>query len=209
MVQGGSQRIYGLIQKAPIFRKLAADPAVLALAHHMLGPRLMLYSMQAHIVVQGGDMDPHYDQFEMQPLLPFPVLAVVVLMLDDFTEANGATRIALGQQVRALEDVPPAVEQMVPLTGKRGAVAAYGGLLWHSTGVNRTSDPRHALLLHFCLPWIRQHENYQRTISTAMARDMTPGLRDLLGIHENLYGRRWRSDSAEYRPRYQKFDFGY
>jgi ectoine hydroxylase-related dioxygenase (phytanoyl-CoA dioxygenase family) len=200
LLHGGTQRIYGLIQKAPIFRRLVVNPQMLALVHHLLGPRIMLYSMQAHIVPRGGEMDPHFDQLEFSPLPPFVCTAAVVIMLEDFTAQNGATRIAMGRFAKDAGEPAPPTEAMTPMVGAKGTLAAYGGLLWHSTGVNHTQTPRCGLLLHFCLPWVRQHENYQRTISAAVARDMSPELRDLLGIHERLFGRRWRSSAPEFRP---------
>jgi hypothetical protein len=197
----GTQRVWGLIQKAPIFRRIATHPQVLALAHHMLGPRIVLYSMQAHIVPTGGGFYPHFDQSDHKPLPPFPVLAAVVIMLEAFTAENGATVVALGRFARSPDEPAPPPEAMTPITGAKGTLSAYGGLLWHSTGVNRTPTPRVGVLIHYCLPWIRQHENYQRTISAAVAREMTPQMRDLLGIHEHAYGRRWRAAVPEFHDR--------
>jgi ectoine hydroxylase-related dioxygenase (phytanoyl-CoA dioxygenase family) len=201
VLANGTQRVFGLIQKAPIFRRIAVNPQALALAHHILGPRMMLYSMQAHIVPPGGRMYPHFDQSDHKPMPPFPVVAAVVVMLEDFTVENGATLIGVGRFAQSLEDPAPPVEEMKPLTGAKGTMSAYGGLLWHSTGVNHTTTPRVGILLHYCMPWIRQHENYQRTISAAVARDMTPQMRDLLGIHEHLFGRRWHATAPEFTER--------
>jgi ectoine hydroxylase-related dioxygenase (phytanoyl-CoA dioxygenase family) len=201
----GNQRVWGLIHKAPVFRRLATNPAVTGLAHHILGPRIVLYSLQAHLVPGGGEMDPHHDQVLFSPFVPFPIVCAVVVMLDDFTEENGATRIALGCEARRGDEPPPPASKMVALVGAKGTLAAYGGLLWHSTGVNRTARPRHGLLIHFSVPWVRQHENYQRTISTSVARGMTAEMRDLLGIHEGEYGRRWRSVAPQYRPKLPPF----
>jgi ectoine hydroxylase-related dioxygenase (phytanoyl-CoA dioxygenase family) len=201
LIAGGRQRIFGLIQKAPVFRRIVTHPALLKVVHQILGPRIMLYSAQAHIVPEGGDMDPHFDQGEFTPFVPFTCVAAVVVMLDDFTTENGATRIALGHEARSVDEAPPEPGEMTPLVGPKGTFAAYGGLLWHSTGINRTEVPRCGLLVHYCLPWVRAHENYQRTISTAMARAFSPELRQLLGIHDHLIGRRWLPSSAEFRSR--------
>jgi hypothetical protein len=197
----GTQRVWGLIHKAPIFRKIATHPQVLALAHHILGPRMMIYSMQAHIVPTGGGFYPHFDQSDHKPMPPFPVVAAVVIMLEAFTAENGATVVALGRFARSNDETPPAVEEMTPITGGKGTMSAYGGLLWHSTGVNRTATPRVGILIHYCMPWIRQHENYQRVISPSVAQGMTPQMRDLLGIHEQPFGRRWHAIGPEYAER--------
>ena len=197
----GTQRVWGLVHKAPIFRRMAAHPQVLALAHHILGPRVVLYSMQAHIVPRGGAMDAHFDQADLKPIPPFPVVAAVVVMLDAFTGENGATMIALDRFAERDDEAPPPVEVMRPLIGAKGAISAYGGLLWHSTGLNSTATPRVGILLHYCMPWIRQHENYQRTISAAVAQGMNPRMRDLLGIHEQQFGRRWHATGPEHAYR--------
>lgn len=178
-----NQRLYGLIHKAPIWRKLAINSKIIDLAHHVLGERVVLHAMQAHIVNPGGDMVLHFDQQDLAPQPPFPVIATAIVMLDDYTEENGATLVIPGSHKMA-DPSGNALDNAVAATGAAGTVLFINGLLWHGTTKNRSPKPRHGLLIHFALPWIRSYENYQRTITSAQVKRYPEKLRALLGIHE-------------------------
>jgi len=201
MFAGGTQRVYGLIQKGAVFRRIATNPNVLALAHRILGPKIILYSSQTHLVPKGGQMDSHFDQLQYSPFIPMAAMCAVIVMLEPFSAANGATGVAIGHNATSSNDAPPPPEAFIPLEGDAGTLGAFGGLLWHSTGINSTDTPRCGLVMHFCVPWIRPHENFQRTISTAVARNMTREMRDLLGVHDRLVGRRWHAYEPEHMPK--------
>lgn len=87
-----------------------------------------------------------------------PFVANTLIALDDFTEANGATRI-----------VPGSHNWSVPVDPKRevtyaempaGSLLVFNGSLWHAGGGNRTSDQRRrSINLNYTLSWLRQQEN--------------------------------------------------
>jgi ectoine hydroxylase-related dioxygenase (phytanoyl-CoA dioxygenase family) len=183
-----NQRIYGLVHKAPIWGRIATNTTLLQLVHHILGERVSLFAMQVHIVGKGGYMHMHIDQDYIKPSIPFPVIATALLMLDDFTEQNGATKVVPGSHVAQRWPDSDAKERAISVTGKAGTIAVYDGFLWHGTGVNETDQPRHALLASYCRPWLHKYENYSGVLDEKTYEAFSPELKALIGIHDNPMG---------------------
>ena len=121
-----NQWVYQLINKGEEFQNLALHPTARALATHILGAEHILSSLDAHITHPGNKTMPlHADQWWMpQPVAPGtphgrqgdmtretgpfgeptratvpinpPLVANMMWMANDFTVANGATRIVPG-----------------------------------------------------------------------------------------------------------------
>lgn len=184
-----SQRVYLLVNKGPVWRRIATNPAILDLMHHILGPRILLHAMQAHLVGPAGSMAMHTDQGYVTPAVPFPVMATAMIMLDEFTEENGATRVVPGSHLNPGERPVEHLDDAIPLVGPPGTAVVYGGQLWHGTGANRTERRRLGLLVHYSCAWLRQFENYGKHISAEDLASFSPELRALLDVHEMGLGR--------------------
>lgn len=119
---GVNQRVWMLINKGKAFIDLLGHPDMRAVVGHVLGNDYLLSSYGANIAKPGGiAMDLHTDQWWMpEPIhrrpspvpagsltrelsnraddhpamIAPPVVVNVMWMLNDFTEANGATRLA-------------------------------------------------------------------------------------------------------------------
>ncbi|NDH87508.1 MAG: hypothetical protein EBY61_02490 [Actinobacteria bacterium] len=124
-----NQWVYQLINKGEEFQNLALHPTARALATHILGAEHILSSLDAHITHPGNETMPlHADQWWMpQPVAPGtphgrqgdmtretgpfgeptratvpinpPLVANMMWMANDFTVANGATRIVPGSHL--------------------------------------------------------------------------------------------------------------
>src|SRR5690349_17482687 len=89
-----NQRVWMLVNKGRVFRDLVLHPIVDALMGHLLGPDFLLSSLTANVASPGGErMALHTDEGYVGFWTPVPVVANIAWMLDDFTEANGATRL--------------------------------------------------------------------------------------------------------------------
>src|SRR5688500_7226802 len=95
---GANQRVWSLLRKDDLFVELTAEPVVMQLMEHLLGFNFLLSNIDVNIAGPGGQpMFLHADQsFMPPPWPPYPVVANVMWMLDDFTPENGATRIIPG-----------------------------------------------------------------------------------------------------------------
>lgn len=88
------------------------------------------------------------------------------ILLDDFTEENGATYFLPYSQER--EHAPS--EEEFYTKGKRviakaGSVWFFNARIWHAGGDNHTDTWRHALTINMCRPWMKQRIDIPRAMS--------------------------------------------
>jgi ectoine hydroxylase-related dioxygenase (phytanoyl-CoA dioxygenase family) len=91
-----NQRVWNVLSRDPVFEDLVEHPAALAFVRAVLGWPTLLGNISANITGPGGgEMVLHADQiFVPEPWPAKPQGLNVTWLLDDFTEANGATRVA-------------------------------------------------------------------------------------------------------------------
>jgi phytanoyl-CoA dioxygenase PhyH len=185
-----NQRVFGLLSKGGVFADVAEHPVAMALMRHLLHPAFLLSSLTANITGPGGHpMDLHYDQdYVPQPWPPFPLVANIIWMLDDFTEDNGATRFIPGSH---LEDhtgsTPEALArrwgETVAVCGSAGSLVCLDGRVLHQTGANTTADERrHGVIAYYCQPWIRQQENASLALRPEVWPTLSTRVRELVGL---------------------------
>ena len=163
---GANQRVWSLLRKDDLFIELACDPVVTGLMEHLLGFNFLLSNIDVNIAGPGGQpMFLHGDQsFMPPPWPPYPIVANVMWMLDDFTPENGATRIVHGSHLlgRGPDYGPDDMARpTIPVCGPAGTAMVFEGRLWHQTGANKTADQRRVgILAYYCRPFVRQQENF-------------------------------------------------
>ena len=184
---GANQRVWTLLNKGEVFEELAQDPLILRLMGHLLGPDFLLSNIDANIAGPGGTpMFMHADEsFAPPPWPPYPLVANVMWMLDDFTTENGATRIVPDTHVlgRGPDYGPDDMARpTVPVCAPAGTAMVFDGRLWHQTGANVTQDfRRHGILAYYCRPFLRQQENWFVSLKPEVLEKATPALRHMLG----------------------------
>ena len=115
------------------------------------------------------------------------LMAQLLVMLDDFTEENGATYLLTGSH--RLRDKPSDdvfFKDAARATGAAGSIVMFDSNLWHAAGVNRSDRPRRALTLCFARPFIKQQLDYPRAIGYDRAESLSPALRQLLGYNARV-----------------------
>ena len=225
---GVNQRVWMLVNKGAIFRELLAHSAVRSVVGHVLGEDYLLSSYTANIAKPGGiAMNLHTDQWWMpEPIhrkpspipagsltrelsnreddypamIAPPVVVNVMWMLNDFTEANGGTRLVprshlIGRRPDKNQDKNVA---SIAAEGKAGTAMLFDGRIWHGTGANVTDGDRLGLLTTFVAPQFRPQENYTVGTAPEVVAEASPDLLALLGFKIwNAYGR-IESPVAEY-----------
>ena len=176
-----TRRIYNIFAKTRVLDPLALHP----LLDRVLG--LHQFSAPVGIEIGPGEAAQvlHYDD-SIYPLA-WPHDEVVVNSMwafDDFTEANGATRVVPGSHHRADAAYDPD-QPTIALEMPAGSVIFYTGTLLHRGGANRTERPRLGVILEYCSAWIRAQENHVIGVPTDVARTLPPRLKELLGY--NVY----------------------
>ena len=115
------------------------------------------------------------------------LMAQWLVMLDDFTEENGATYLLSGSH--RLPD-PPAQDDFfrdaTRAVGRAGSIVVFDSNLWHAAGVNRSRGPRRALTLAFTRPFMKQQLDYPRALGYERGESLSPSLRQLLGYNARV-----------------------
>jgi ectoine hydroxylase-related dioxygenase (phytanoyl-CoA dioxygenase family) len=104
--------------------------------------------------------------------------------LDDFTEANGATRIVPGSH-RWVDRLPADGDEVVAAAMPAGSVNFYLGRLYHGGGANRTDLPRLGVILEYVASWLRPQENHILAVPADVVATLPERLQELLGY--NIY----------------------
>lgn len=208
---GANQRVWNLVNKGEIFRRLMMNPVVLTLMRHLLGEDILLFNLSANIARKGGlPMKLHADQTVFDT--PYPLMVNCVWMLQDFTEENGATLVVPGSHKLARQPKPDDPVETVPLIGSRGTIVLFEGRLWHGTGVNLTDEPRCGLLAPYCKVWHRQQEHFTMSVAPEVLEACSEEQLTLLGfrtykhlgmvdgLEHGALDRRPRAFSRELRP---------
>ncbi|HEX9889729.1 MAG TPA: phytanoyl-CoA dioxygenase family protein [Nitriliruptorales bacterium] len=192
--EGANQRLWMLVNKGQVFRDLVLRPLTRGLMEHLLGEGCLLSSLTANIAGPGGSqMGLHTDQGYVPRPYPYPVVANVMWMLDDFTADNGATLVVPGSH-RSDGTQPPSTPPL-PAQAPAGTAMVFDGRLFHGTGANRTDAPRHGILSYHCRPFMRQQENFFLGLSEQVRSTASDDLLGVLGYR--IWARLGRIDAPE------------
>ena len=111
----------------------------------------------------------------------------MLVMLDDFTLANGATWFLNGSH---LKDEKPGeayfYKNAQRAQGKAGDIILFDSNLWHAAGENTTENVRRALTLTFTRPFIKQQLDYPRFIGYNRMNEFEDEVQQVLGYHSRI-----------------------
>jgi ectoine hydroxylase-related dioxygenase (phytanoyl-CoA dioxygenase family) len=190
----GTQRIWNLPSRDPAFCDLVEHPIALEMTKAALGWPMLLSNISANITAPGsGAMMLHADQGAYPGPWMRPYVVNVAWCLDDFTEANGATRILPGSHLVTREMNPEADADLptVPVEAKAGSMFVIDGRLWHKTGPNLTgAQTRAGVFAVYSLPIYLPQENWWLSLDPAVRQFGSDTLLTLLGFKGDFfYGR--------------------
>ena len=188
---GSNQRVWVLLNKGRCFEDLVQHEVALELVGYLLGEGFLLSNVNANIAGPGGKpMFLHSDtDYVPAPFPPYALVTNVMWFLDDFTDENGATRIVPHSHKLGRPPDYSKRYETVAVEGPRGTAMVFHGGLWHQTGPNRTANQkRHGILTYYCRPFMRQQENFFKSLDDAVLARATPRLRQLLGYDIYLGG---------------------
>jgi ectoine hydroxylase-related dioxygenase (phytanoyl-CoA dioxygenase family) len=108
----------------------------------------------------------------------------ILVMMNDFTDANGATRLVPGSHLagRHPDPVRDAAVETIAAEGPAGTAIITDGRVWHGTGDNRSDDNRTALILTYCGPQYRPQVNYTVAMDREILATASDRLKTLFGL---------------------------
>ena len=152
----GADRLADLVNKDPLFDIFYTHPRVLAGVAHVVGPELKLSSLNYRAALPGhGHQKLHADWHEAVIPGDYKVCNTIWL-LDDFSAANGATRLVAGTHrsgilpQEELEDPWATHPDEMIVEAPTGTVVIFNSHTWHGGTDNHTDAPRRSVHSYFC-----------------------------------------------------------
>lgn len=188
-----TRRTGGLLGRVPASTEMIGHPLVLDVADAVLWPKkttFQLHLTQAISIGPGAKAQQlHRDQWCFD-FFPFPedveVEVSTIWALDDFTEANGATRVVPGShRGTSVGELTPA--DTVAATMPKGSVVLYTGRTVHGGGTNSTDSWRTGINVDYVLGWLRQEENQYLSVPIEIVRTLPERIQRLMGYTLGAY----------------------
>lgn len=199
--QGGNEdrmhlqrRVWNLLNKGEVFEAMAQEPLICVVASRFLGDEFHMGSIAANRLLPGGPgQEPHIDypywdlykqsSFPMNINSSFPMNLQATILIDDFTEENGATAMVPFSQgdLTYPQDRDEFDAAAIRQTGKAGDVVLFNGMCWHCAMPNNSGEDRTGVLIEYLPKFVRPLEDHS-VVKPEVVERATPLLRQLLGI---------------------------
>ena len=187
-----TRRTGGLIGRSATCRELVMHPTVQGVVGGVLSHATSWQLHLTQVIAIGPDEDGqpiHRDQWAFD-FFPFPsgfeVQCNTIWAMNDFTEANGATRVIPGSN--KLEDrLEFTSGQTEAAEMPAGSVLFYTGSLYHGGGANRSKGIRYGLNITYALSWLRQEENQYLAVPQEIARTLDDDILRVMGYQRGAY----------------------
>jgi ectoine hydroxylase-related dioxygenase (phytanoyl-CoA dioxygenase family) len=178
-----TRRVYALFAKTRALDGFALHPEVLGVLDRVLGD----YQLSAPAAIAIGpdeSAQPLHPDDAIYPVpRPHPELVVNVMWpLEDFTMANGATRVVPGSH-RWADERPGPETKTRAVEMPAGSALLYLGSVWHGGGANRTDQVRLGVVLHYAAAWLRPVENHVLAVPPSVVATLPTRLQELLGYN--------------------------
>ena len=184
-------RIYNLLAHGAPFDQVPVHDSVLPIVEGVLDEGCLVSSLSSIAIDPGESAQPiHADDMVIPLEKPHrPIVCNSMWALTDFTEANGATRIAPKTHLEP-NPVYGGACDTIPAEMAKGSVLIWDGALWHGGGANTTQTRRTGLAMNYCAGFIRQQENQQLGLSPDLVKAFSPRLQELVGygVYRGLIG---------------------
>ena len=195
-------RTGSLIARSPRCRELAIDSRILGLVEAFLGPYANTFQLHVTQVInvlpgekaqmphrdrwawsqlnESSDNDPPVNKIVARLMTEIEPQLNLMLAITDFTEQNGATRIAPGS-TKLPDDAKLADDAFVSAKMSSGSMLMFSGSVFHGAGTNQSQSARVGLNIDYTLGWLRQEDNQYLSCPPGIAKDLDPKLQELLG----------------------------
>jgi ectoine hydroxylase-related dioxygenase (phytanoyl-CoA dioxygenase family) len=187
-----TRRFGSLIERAPTTRPLVMHPLVLDVTSKLLSHATTFQLHLTQAICIGPDSPAqivHRDQWAFD-FFPFPadfdVQCNTIWAISDFTEENGATRIAVGSN-HSPDKLRLEQSDTVAATMRAGSVVLYTGSVYHGGGANTTDETRIGVNITYNVGWLRQEENQYLAVSRECAATLDEDLLRLMGYQRGAY----------------------
>jgi ectoine hydroxylase-related dioxygenase (phytanoyl-CoA dioxygenase family) len=192
---GLQRRVWNLLDKGEVFERMVQHPAVMRIVGAFLGEAFIMGSVAANRICAGGPgQEPHIDypywdlyqraDFPIAINSSYPLNAQATILLDDFTEENGATAYLPGSQKTLVypDDEATFRANAVRQTGRAGDCIVFNGMVWHCAMPNRSEDDRTGVLIEYLAKFVTPLEDQRNGVRPEVIERASPVLRRLMSL---------------------------
>jgi ectoine hydroxylase-related dioxygenase (phytanoyl-CoA dioxygenase family) len=186
--EAGADRLADLVNKDPLFDIFYTHPRVLAAVACVLGKEMKLSSLNYRAAKPGmGLQKLHADWHEAVAPGDYKVCNSIWL-LDDFSAANGATRLVAGTHLdgklpqEVLEDPLATHPDEIIIEAPAGSVVIFNSHTWHGGTDNHTDQARRSVHSYFCRRDQPQQVEQLRYIRPETRARLSAAAQTLLGV---------------------------
>ncbi len=196
-MEANTRRLANLADKGDIFRPIYAHPYALEACKLVMGDDVRVSMLNARDALPntGARQLWHCDTDDSgTPENGDYYACTAIWMIDDFTEANGATYLVPKTHLtgkvpkQVMEDRYAAHPDEIRATGRAGDLFIFNGHVWHAGGANESDASRRALLVHYMRKdHIPERGDRRQHLSAETVQTLTDKELTLLGYHDD-YG---------------------
>lgn len=167
-----------------IFIELFDNPKLVSVFNAVLGQGCIVYAYTSSSMPPNKTNYSRRIHVDSPRIIPNYITNMgATILLDDFTEENGATYFLPYSQERANA---PTEEEFYSkgkrLIAKAGTVWFFNARVWHAGGDNLTQNWRHALTINMCRPWMKQRIDIPRAMSHIDMSNVSEQAKQKLGF---------------------------
>jgi phytanoyl-CoA hydroxylase len=153
--EGRIVRLSNVLDRDPIFRRVATSPEIVEPLADLLGPDIeVLRNRHNHATLRLPE--PGAERLHRDVPQWSRGIVTVLIFLEESTAEKGCTQLVPGSHLLPWEPDPPAAlermrlaDQVVRAEMPEGGLLVIDSLLWHGVGVNRTTQTRTSVTLGY------------------------------------------------------------
>jgi ectoine hydroxylase-related dioxygenase (phytanoyl-CoA dioxygenase family) len=177
-----TRRVFAVPAKTRATDRMIVHPLVLGVLDEILGS----YQLSAPVVISIGPGERAQTLHRDETAYPVPrgqageLVVNVMWAIDDFSEANGATRVVPGSH-RWPDESGKADARTTAAVMPAGSVCIFLGSAVHGGGANTTDRPRLGVVMEYAASWLRPQENLALAVPAETVRELPEALQRLIG----------------------------
>ena len=186
--QSKHRHFYGFLLRCPkpiqVARKVLGED----MYSHDVAIRILMPTGTKDTARAGGHLHVDWHQFTVLPFVGgkhYPLAIQSAWCVSEFTKDNGGTlvwpksHLSLEAPFQDSKTLPPGYVQV---EAPAGAVIMWNSALWHTAGVNHSSEPRYSIVTYFQRWWVKGFNDPQHFASPAVRDQMTEEERRIWGL---------------------------
>lgn len=183
---------YGMVMLCSLYDKIFCDlfdlPLVSGPLEAVLGKGCIAYAYTSSSMPPNKTNYSRRIHVDCPRIIPNYVTNMgATILLDDFTENNGATWFLPNSQTRTeLPTEEEFYEKALRLIEKAGSIWFFNARIWHAGGQNNTNKWRHALTINAVRPYMKQRIDIPRAMEHMDLSNVSEKAKQKLGFYAQV-----------------------